>query len=138
MQGYLIRSRAQIIEDDEKPTNYFCNLEKHHFTSKITPNLEKSNGTIINEQATVLREVKTFYENLYSSTDAELIDVDLKHVLSNAVIKKISQDESSLLEGILTYQEVTKALKALIAVQVQMVLQQIFLKCFGANWVTSF
>ena len=31
MQGYLIRSRAQIIEDDEKPTNYFCNLEKHHY-----------------------------------------------------------------------------------------------------------
>ena len=88
MQGYLIRSRAQIIEDDEKPTNYFCNLEKHHYTSKIIPKLEKSNGTIINEQTTILREVKTFYENLYSSKDAELTDVDLKHILSNADIKK--------------------------------------------------
>ena len=28
MQGYLVRSRAKIIEEDEKPTNFFCNLEK--------------------------------------------------------------------------------------------------------------
>ena len=34
----------------------------------------------------ILREVITFYENLYSSKDAELI-VDLKHVLSKADIK---------------------------------------------------
>ena len=80
---------------------------------EFIPKLEKSNGSIINEQTTILREVKTFHENLYSSKDVELTDVDLKHVLSNADIKKLSQDESSLLEGTLTYQEVTKALKAM-------------------------
>ena len=41
MQGYLIRSRAHIIEDNEKPTNYYSKLEKHHYTSKILPKLEK-------------------------------------------------------------------------------------------------
>ena len=35
MQGHLVRSRATIIENDEKPTNYFCNLESLHYTSKI-------------------------------------------------------------------------------------------------------
>ena len=29
MHGHLISSRANIIQEDEKPTKYFCNLEKH-------------------------------------------------------------------------------------------------------------
>ena len=33
MQGILIKSCDQIIEEDEKVTNFFCNLEKHNFTS---------------------------------------------------------------------------------------------------------
>ena len=35
MQGFLVRARAKIIEDDEKPTNFFCNLEKHNYTSNL-------------------------------------------------------------------------------------------------------
>ena len=38
MQGVLVRARAN--EEDEKPTNFFCNLEKHNYTSKIIPKLE--------------------------------------------------------------------------------------------------
>ncbi len=34
MQGHFIRSRARWIEDGEKATNYFCNLENRHFISK--------------------------------------------------------------------------------------------------------
>ena len=44
MRGILVRSRAQIIEDDEKPTNFFCNLEKHNYVSKIISKLETSSG----------------------------------------------------------------------------------------------
>ena len=33
MQVFLVRARAKIIEDDEKPTNFFCNLEKHNYTT---------------------------------------------------------------------------------------------------------
>ena len=28
MQGILIRTHAQVTEEDEKPSNYFCNLKK--------------------------------------------------------------------------------------------------------------
>ena len=38
MQGILIRSRAQIIEEDEKATNFFCNLEKHKFQVNLHQN----------------------------------------------------------------------------------------------------
>ena len=41
IQGHLIRSRAKIIEEDEKPTKYFCNLETHNYSNKIIPKIEK-------------------------------------------------------------------------------------------------
>ena len=65
MQGILIRSRAQKIADDEKPTNFFCNHEKHNFTSKLIPKLEKQDSEIISDQFQILNEAKLFYEDLY-------------------------------------------------------------------------
>ena len=31
MQGYLVRSRANIIKTGEKPSQYFFNLESHNY-----------------------------------------------------------------------------------------------------------
>ena len=45
MQGYLVRSRANIIENGEKPSQYFCNLESHNYSSKIINVIEQENGT---------------------------------------------------------------------------------------------
>ena len=42
MHGHLIRSRAKIIEEDEKPTKYFCNLETHNYANKIIPKIKKN------------------------------------------------------------------------------------------------
>ena len=72
MQGILIRSRAQLIEEDEKPSKYFCNLETHNCLNKIIPKIEKEDGSFINNQDDILNEAKCFYETLYSSRDNEL------------------------------------------------------------------
>ena len=71
MQGILVRARAKIIEDDEKPTKFFCNLEKHNYTSKIIPKLETNNGKIVTDQHEILNETKIFYEDLYASKDSQ-------------------------------------------------------------------
>ena len=83
MQGFLVRARAKIIEDDEKPTNFSCNLEKHNYTSKIIPNLETNNGKIVTDQHEILNETKIFYEDLYASKDSQLVDVDLFELFRN-------------------------------------------------------
>ena len=58
MQGHMIRSRAQIIENDEKPTKYFCNLENYKAFNKIIPKLKQSYGSIITDQNDILNEAK--------------------------------------------------------------------------------
>ena len=89
MQGFLVRARAKIIEDDEKPSNFFCNLEKHNYTSKIIPKLETNNGKIVTDQHEILNETKIFYEDLYASKDSQLTDIDLFELFRNIDTKKI-------------------------------------------------
>jgi hypothetical protein len=46
----MVRSRAKWIDEEGKPTNYFCGLESQNFASTIIPKVEKEDGTIINNQ----------------------------------------------------------------------------------------
>ena len=60
LRGHMIRSRAQYIDQDEKPSKYFCALEKHNYVSKIICNLELENGSNITDQEEILKETKFF------------------------------------------------------------------------------
>ena len=60
IEGIAIRCRANWINDGEKPTRYFCNLENRHFINKTVSFLEKQNGETIEDQDDILREVETF------------------------------------------------------------------------------
>ena len=109
----MIRSRAQIIEEDEKATNFFCNLEKHNFTSKLIPKLEKQNGEIISDQFQILNEAKLFYEELCRSKDEDLTDINLNDLLTDTETKTLNTQLSNTIEGLLTYEEAGLSLKAM-------------------------
>ena len=113
MEGVLVRARAKIIEDDEKTTNFFCNLEKYNYTSKIVSKLETNEGKIITDQFDILNETKRFYEELYASKDSQLKDIDLFELFRNTDIKRLNKDESDSLEGSITYREASLILKAM-------------------------
>ena len=70
MQGFLVTARANIFEDDEKPINFFCKLEKHNYTRQIIPKLEINNRKIVTDQHDILNETKIFYKDLYASKDS--------------------------------------------------------------------
>ena len=83
MQGILIRSGANIIENGEKPTKFFCNLETNNYTSKTINFLEQENGVLITNQEETLKETAKYYENLYTSKDRNPWDIDLDtHMLN--------------------------------------------------------
>ena len=111
----MIRSRATIIEEDEKPTKYFCKLEYYNSVSKIIPKLEQNDGRYITDQSDILIEAKNFYQQLYSSKDEELIDIDLNDDFLNITneIPKINAFESINLEGQITFEQASLTLKAM-------------------------
>lgn len=109
LEGARIRSRAKWINEGEKPSNYFCNLENRNFTSKAMNNLLSSTGNVLRCQEEVLNEVEKFYSNLYAYREVD--QVDLENILQNENRLKLDENKRELLEGTITYKEILCCLK---------------------------
>ena len=110
VRGECIRSRSQWIEEGEKPTNFFCNLENRNYVNKTIPKLIAENGAVIETQKEILTEVKCFYEKLYKKQDC-IKNVNLSSEISFQGIPKLTEDKKKSLEGEIGFPELTAALK---------------------------
>ena len=106
----MIRSRAEQIEYDEKPTKYFLHLEKQNFTNKQMTKLVNDDNVVVTDPEKVADMQRHFYEKLYSKErnlpDREHIREKLDNLNTPALPDHISE---SL--GKLYMQELTEALK---------------------------
>lgn len=110
LKGYMIRSKAQYIDKGEKPTKFFCGLEKHNYTSKVITQLEKYDGSMIRDQNEILKETEIFYKNLYENKDNMLENVDLHDLMKDTEMNTLTMEEAEKLEGQLTYKEISEVL----------------------------
>ena len=70
------------MEEGEKPTKYFCNLESRNYVNKIIKRVDiEEENTIIYDQFGILNQVETFYEKLYTNKDVDLLDLDLNDII---------------------------------------------------------
>ena len=111
MNGSMIRSKARWLQSGEKPTKYFCNLEKKNFIDKTMKKLTLENGETVFEQNAILNLVKQFYADLFKSRDDQIDNIDLETMLEKTDIAKLSRKEATALEGPLTIDELGIALK---------------------------
>ncbi len=111
MKGVLIRARVQWIEEGERPTKFFCGLEKKNFVNKNITKLIGTDGRNILEQKDILQAVKSFYKKLYSSRDDDLEDVDLDILLQEENIPKLDTEQRDTLDFSLTLDELAVTLK---------------------------
>lgn len=110
IDGLIVRSRAKWIEEGEKNSKYFSNLEKRNYVEKSMTYIETDDGMIISDPEKIREQVKIFYENLYSSREAELVNVDLSNVVNGP---KLSSEQSDSVEGVISYKEALEALKVM-------------------------
>ncbi|MCU7951650.1 MAG: reverse transcriptase family protein, partial [gamma proteobacterium symbiont of Bathyaustriella thionipta] len=113
LKGHIIRSKAQYIDKGEKPTKYFCGLEKHNYTSKAMHRLEMADGTILNNQSEILQETENYYKKLYASRDDSLDKIDLKDYIGEINMNKLRDCQTNQLEGMLTLSEISATLKSM-------------------------
>ena len=85
--------------------NIFCNLESRNFVNKTVPKVVKEDGSIINKQEDILKEIQLFYSNLYKryGRDANLNGKDILNTLQGS---KLSFEEKINLEGDMLEEEV--------------------------------
>ena len=106
IDGYILRSKAQVVEEGEKNSKYFASLEKKKAENKIISRLEVK-GNIITDQKDILTEEKSYYENLFSKRDRK----NSFYNFFDNNITKLNDDEQQTCDGILTERELAMALK---------------------------
>ena len=113
-QGIILRSKAQWIEEGEKNTKFFLNLEKRNYNRKYIKKLINNKEQEVIDPVAILEEQKNFYKSLYSSQIDPEIGFGLQQkFLSSDHIPKLSLNEQITLDEELTMIELSKSLKNL-------------------------
>ena len=113
MEGMLLRTRAKWIEHGEKPSKYFCSLEKRNFVNKNVTKLINNYEEDITNQQDILQEIKLFYKNLYKSYDDSLENIDLSTLNLGDNVPKLTEEQNELLDRPVTAMEILSTLKRL-------------------------
>lgn len=109
IRAIMLRSKVRWVEHGEKPTKYFCSLEKRNFTSR-TISLVDTGKEIKTEPTAILTEIKAFYQTLYSRK-LDKIEEHEGFFLDGHNIPQISAEDRELCEAPITETEIQTALK---------------------------
>ena len=98
------------MEEGEKSTKFFFNLEKQNISKNTIRKLKRNDGSYTKNDADIMEEGRSFYENLYASED--ISDNEIKNYQNEANnINILNENESRKLEGKITKQECESAIK---------------------------
>ncbi|KAJ8030142.1 LINE-1 reverse transcriptase-like [Holothuria leucospilota] len=67
LKGIIIRSRARWVEQGEKSTKYFLNLENRHKCINVIRKFKSETGHDVINDASILAELSHFYKKLYNN-----------------------------------------------------------------------
>ena len=111
------RARIKWQVDGERPSKYFCNLEKYNAIQKYIPLLKVKNDKgmecLITEQSKIDLELYKFYQNLYRSQETKLKTLTIDGFLCQPGYDppKLSENEALKMEGHLSLIEATAYMK---------------------------
>ena len=112
LKSAKFRSKQLWIDQGEKPTKYFLNLEKHRAGSKLLPNLQLENGTTVTDQFEILKAQRKYFEELYNKEPIQdNIDTKVDRFLRECEVTKLSETDKNSCEGLITIEEASIALK---------------------------
>ena len=106
INGIILRSKCQYVENHEKNTKYFASLEKKQAEKKIILKLNVNNN-IITDITDILNAQSTFYSKLYEKRAVQQPTFNF----FNNTMPSISEAEKIKCEGILTEYECFMSLK---------------------------
>ena len=113
-KGLIIRSRVRWLEEGERSSKYFCNLENRSWQKKNIYSIRDDEGNIISDQPSILQNIHNFYSRLYSNQNSSQNEVlDNEAFLNLIDSPKLSDDENAILEQHLCKQELFDAIKTM-------------------------
>ena len=111
-KGAQIRARLKWIEEGEKNTKFFCNLEKVRSKNNVIEKLTKETGEVITNQKDILEEQVSYYRHIYSQkTESTDIRESVQTFSEGESYRKLDIEEANACEGKVTLSETTSALR---------------------------
>jgi len=111
-QGYQIRSRVKWVEEGERSTKYFLNLEKVRQNHNCIISLNNVKGESVTTNDGILDVAKTFYSDLFASRDVS--DSSVNSFFSEITPESVlCEDLVQKCEGALTSEECHKAINSM-------------------------
>ena len=109
LNGVLVRLRANWLKNLEKPSKYLCSLERKNYVEKTIKQLKSENDSITRDQKEILKEIQTYYSNLFKSRNVD--ETPISPIIDDKNIRKLDDNASKQLEGKLTVEEISYAIK---------------------------
>jgi len=109
-KGAIFRSKVRWVEQGEKPRKHFFNLEKRNFNLKVIMEMKREDSKILVEEDEIMREIESFYENLYALHDEDNSEA-FNDFVRDLQTDKLTDEEREDLEGYITIEECSKVLK---------------------------
>ena len=105
-----IRSRAQWLEEGERPSKYFFKLESHRAQKHAVKSVFNSADVEVTSKDDIEQAHFDFYSRLYS---AEQTDVTFQNEFLSQIDTSLTHNERDLCEGELDLTEITSAMRGL-------------------------
>ena len=107
----IFRSKCRWVEEGERPTKYFFNLEKQNYNRKTVTELRSEGNEIVYDEQVILKSIANLYEDLYSSKET-MSQADFDLFTSDPDLPKISDTDQEIMEGLLSFEECKKVLES--------------------------
>ena len=105
----IFRSKCRWVEEGERPTKYFFNLEKKNYDKKTITELHGEDRTTINNEKQILNSIEKYYSQLYKTVNS-LEQKDFDSFMEPLRISKLKTKDREEMEGPLSVEECKKAL----------------------------
>ena len=106
----IFRSKCRWVENGERPTKYFFNLERINFNKKTISELRMEDETIIKNETQVFDAIENYFNDLYTSACSARQE-EYDGFIQELRLAKLSDEERDELEGPLTYDECKQILE---------------------------
>ncbi len=113
-KGYQIRSRVKWLEEGEKNTKYFANLENKRQTYNCIQHLKKQNNQsgneIVESDKDILNEIRMFYGDLYKSERPSRKNI-VNYLNTIPVTKTLNDIEKEICDSEITEEECKQVIR---------------------------
>ena len=104
----MFRAKCRWVENGERPSKYFFNLEKRNYNKKTVIELRLQDDSTTCNEKQILDQIEGYFKKLYTSVNTSSQE-EYDDFIQHLQIPRLSDEDGDSFEGPLTYEECKNA-----------------------------